>query len=373
MKAKKQKYISSQKRKSGNAYLVKIPYLDADGIRRYYEKTFSEAKYGESAKAYAIYHRNEKIAEFQAGDLPQSAPTVSALYKRKDVLFPCRASTKKKHRYFYNQAISKYGNVPIDQIKTSDVQISLNEYAKTHTSAMTAKLLALWRQIFRAAQMDGVRVTDKTLGVLVPKDSAPVQKRSQTITDAEFRMFMDELKEYHAYDEIGQKTSLTVWRVLMVMYYTGIRPAEAFALRKASCDLVNRQISIDCAVGTDSIERKKIVPVKTANALRTVPISRDLMPILRDAIEEADDYLFLIRGELIDIDYFSNYIHLVSKKCGIEFRSYMLRHKFATDLQKTETPRTVQDLLGHASFAMSVEYARSSEEERQEAIDKRFN
>lgn len=352
---------------------MKIPYLDADGNRRYYEKTFSEAKYGESARAYAIYHRNEKIAEFQAGDLPQSAPTIAQLYRRKEILFPCRASTKKKHRYFYNSAIARFGNVPIDQIKASDVQISLNEYAQNHTSAMTAKLLALWRQIFRTAQMDGIRVTDKTLGVFVPKDAHPVQKRSQTITDADFRAFMQELKEYHSYDEIGQKTSETIWRVLMVMYYTGIRPSEAFALRICDCDLINRQISIRNAVGTDSTERKKIVPVKTANALRTVPIHRDLLPILRQAIEEADEFLFLIRGELIDIDYFSNYVHLVSKKSGIEFRSYMLRHKFATDLQRTETPRTVQDLLGHASFSMSVEYARSSEEERQEAIDKRFN
>lgn len=370
---KKIKYISQQKRKNGAAYHVKIPYVDADGVRRYYEKTFSEAKYGDSAKAFAVYHRNEKIAEFQAGNVPQSAPTVSQLFRRKDDLFPCRASTKRKHLYFYRQAIAPFGNVPIDQIRTADVQMSLNTYAETHTSAMAAKLLALWRLIFRVAQMEEIRVTDKTLGVIVPKDSAPVQKRSMMISDADFRAFMEELKEYHSYDEIGQETSLTIWRVLMVMYYTGIRPAEAFALRICDCDLVNRQISIRNAVGSDSRERRKIVPVKTANAIRSVPIHRDLMPILREAISEAENYLFLIRGKLIEIDYFSNYVHLVSKKCGIEFRSYMLRHKFATDLQRTETPRTVQDLLGHASFQMSVEYARSSEEERQEAIDNRFS
>ena len=80
-----------------------------------------------------------------------------------------------------------------------------------------------------------------------------------------------------------------------------------------------------------------------------------------------------IKGDLISTDYFSNFIRMISKKSGIEFRSYMLRHKFATDLQKTETPRTVQDLLGHASFQMSVEYARSTEEERQEAVKNRLS
>ena len=83
--------------------------------------------------------------------------------------------------------------------------------------------------------------------------------------------------------------------------------------------------------------------------------------------------MIYIKGDLISTDYFSNFIRMISKKSGIEFRSYMLRHKFATDLQKTETPRTVQDLLGHASFQMSVEYARSTEEERQEAVKNRLS
>ena len=69
-----------------------------------------------------------------------------------------------------------------------------------------------------------------------------------------------------------------------------------------------------------------------------VPISEPLVLVLKQINRKG--FLFLIHGDLISVDYFANYIRTVSKKCGIEFRSYMLRHKFATDLQKTETPRT---------------------------------
>ena len=75
-------------------------------------------------------------------------------------------------------------------------------------------------------------------------------------------------------------------------------------------------------------------------------------------------------GSLYDIDFVSNYIHLVSKACGIPFNAYRLRHKFSSDLfAAKENPRVIQDLMGHASAEMSIEYARSSEEDKKKAIE----
>ena len=368
---KKEKYISEKKRKNTTSWIVKIPYYDRN-IRKTYEKAFSEQVYGSKARTLAIYHRNEMLAEFQRGWAPTAAPTVGEFFARKFELFPCRFQTKRQHQYFYDTAIKPYGNIPIDQIKSSDVQISINQYASTHTRAMTSKLLSVWRQIFKAAQLDEIRVADKTVGIVLPKDTVPPKPRKASITNEEFERFCQALLEYREYDEHGRTISKTFWGVLQVMYHTGIRPAEAFALQKSDCDLRNRQISITKSVGGRSSRMREIVPAKTANSIRSVPISNALLPIITDIIGSAYDFLFTVDGELIDTGYFSNYLHLVSLKCGVEFRAYMLRHKFATDLQKTESPRTVQDLMGHASFSMSVEYARSTEEERAEAVNRRM-
>ena len=55
-----------------------------------------------------------------------------------------------------------------------------------------------------------------------------------------------------------------------------------------------------------------------------------------------------------------------------KFNMYMLRHWMATDLIHSNTSaRTVQDILGHASYKQSVGYARSSDEDRKTAIDNR--
>lgn len=364
---KKEKYISKRIRKTTTSWVVKIPYYIGTE-RRTYERAFSEADFGDHARSMAIYHRNEKVAEFQRGNTPQTAPTVRECFERSLALFPRRPKTQKQHEYFLRQ-IGEIADTPIDMIRASDVQMSLNKYAETHTHDMTAKLLSVWRLIFKAAALDEIKVTDKTIGVTVPKDRHPVQKRKMTITPEEFAAFCEALLSYNAWDEVGAQTSRTIWEVLQVMYYTGIRPAEAFALTDADVDLEKGLISINKAVGGSSSGKPEIVPPKTANAIRSVPIPAPLAAIL----PKRRGFLFLIRGELISTDYFSNYIHLVSKKSGIEFRAYMLRHLFATDLQKTQPPRTVQDLLGHASFQMSVEYARSTEEERKEAVESRFS
>ena len=364
---KKEKYISKRIRKTTTSWVVKIPYYIGTE-RRTYERAFSEADFGDHARQMAIYHRNEKLAEFQRGNVPQTAPTVRECFARSLALFPRRAKTRKQHEYYMRQ-IGEIADTPIDMIRASDVQMSLNRYAETHTHDMTAKLLGVWRLIFKAAALDEIKVTDKTIGVTVPKDRHPVQKRKMTITPEEFAAFCEALLNYNAWDEVGAQTSRTVWEVLQVMYYTGIRPAEAFALTDADVDLEKGLISINKAVGGSSSGKPEIVPPKTSNAVRSVPIPAPLAAIL----PKRQGFLFLINGELIDTDYFTNYLHRISKKCGIEFRSYMLRHLFATDLQKTQPPRTVQDLLGHASFQMSVDYARSTEEERKKAVESRFS
>lgn len=367
---KKEKYISQKIRKTTTSWVVKIPYYIGNE-RRTYERAFSEADFGSSARQMAIYHRNDKLAEFQRGNVPQTAPTVRDCFERSLVLFPRRPKTQKQHDYFLRHGIGDLADVPIDQIRASDVQLSLNRYAETHTHDMTGKLLSVWRLIFKAAALDEIRVTDKTIGVTAPKDRKPVQHRKMDLTKRDFDTFCECLLSHNEWNEDGARISRTIWEVLQVMYYTGMRPAEVFALTDADVDLDRRLISVNKAVGGSSSGRPEIVPPKTSNAVRMVPISEPLAQILREISRKG--FLFTIKGDLISTDYFSNYIRMISKKSGIEFRSYMLRHKFATDLQKTETPRTVQDLLGHASFQMSVEYARSTEEERQEAVKNRLS
>lgn len=164
--------------------------------------------------------------------------------------------------------------------------------------------------------------------------------------------------------------------MLIIMYYCGFRPSEVLALSKSDIDLDRKEISISKAVGCNYTEKRVIIPAKTAQSVRKTPIPDALLPQLSAIIEQTEtDYLFLDQqGRFLDIDEVSDYIHRVSKSCGIPFNAYMLRHLYATDLVKTTDARTAQDLLGHASFSMTLDYARSSKDDREQAVkDRKLN
>ena len=51
---------------------------------------------------------------------------------------------------------------------------------------------------------------------------------------------------------------------------------------------------------------------------------------------------------------------------------YQLRHQFSTDLLRSDVdPRTVQELMGHEHFTMSIDYARSDDAAKRDAINAR--
>ena len=79
-----------------------------------------------------------------------------------------------------------------------------------------------------------------------------------------------------------------------------------------------------------------------------------------------------IDGKPISVYKLRYLIQITAKKARIPFYSYRLRHLLATDLLNEKTnPRIVQDIMRHASLAMTLYYARSSDDDRREAIKDR--
>ena len=120
----------------------------------------------------------------------------------------------------------------------------------------------------------------------------------------------------------------------------------------------------------DALIRKWGLPEKAVRRIGKGKVFQETMEEFRDIIRsEKPDLLFCdTQGNPLEIDWLANYMRLVSKKAGVNVTLYMLRHKFSTDLLKTADLRTVQDLMGHESGAMTLSYARSSDEDRKKAI-----
>lgn len=372
--ARKEQYITVDKRKKGTFVRLRIRAYDQE-----YSETFKVSDYGTEKLALEVakHVRNEKLLEMQAGKkLRQIYPTVGEMYQKKYNLFKCRLKTKKKHEYFYAY-IKPLEDKPINEVTAADVQQTLNEYAKEHSFEAVRRVRGVWSQIFRTALMEGYDVIDRSQQVVLPEESLckPQEHRDHSLTAVDFLDYCDALLQYRDYDADGVYKSHQVWHALQIMSGCGLRPSETFALRKDDISFIPYpHITVRAAIRSTETELNKINPTKTGKSRRDIPVPDWLVPVLKQFIaDRPGEYLFTDpTGAFWDMDDISDYVGRVSRSCGIPFNMYRLRHKFSTDLFRDRVnPVAIRDLMGHESGSVTMDYAMSSVEERQEAVKNR--
>ena len=362
--AKDLKYIRKRKRKYGFAYLVDIPFSDELGNSKHFTRTVKISDYGSDAAALTVAQRirNEALADIQSGKIKIAFPTVRSLYESKFKLMPLASSTVDKQNSIFLHSASDLLDKPIDKVTIADIQSCVNAFALDHSDDGVHRFVSIWRQIYKVCQILEYPVTDKTTAIVIPKSKRVTQKKEVTLSAGELQIILDDLASSGKYNDRA------IWYMLNIMYYTGCRPAEALALRRK--DVGDTHISINKQIGSTSSRKLQEVPTKTAGSYRKVPIAHDLRPILDDLINWSSHDLLLARsdGTPLNISRVSSRLAYISKQHGIHFFSYKLRHQMSSDLMHAGDSVVARDLLGHSSFAMTLDYARSSDDQLYDAI-----
>lgn len=372
---KKEKYIYERKTKKGSPYFqIQIAFKDEYGqSKTFYESVqISDYESKSQAKAVAIAIRDKALYEIQTNRIIIASPTVGQLYQKMHELIPCSLSTKKKYNLLYRGGIDKFENTQISKLTTADIQKNINEYAESKSDDCIHRYIILWGKLYKVALMLGYDVVDRSKMVVIPKSKKIKKKKTVTCSQETLRVILDYLASYETTSNTVKHRARMIWYLIIIMNYTGMRPAEVLALNAE--DITNDYISVNKSVGSSKDETAVVKTPKTAQSVRQVPVHPDLLPILKQLKQEqkTSPLLTNLDGSLITPLQRSNMITNVCKKTGIKFNLYMLRHNMATDLINMNiSQRTVQDILGHASFNMSLEYARSTEEDRKKAVDSR--
>ena len=366
--AKDMKYIRKRKRKYGCAFLVDIPFHDETGNQKHFVKTVRIVDFNGDEKLalqYARRVRDNALHDVESGRLKRRYPTIKFLYQQKWQLIPLSINTKEKHDSIYKQSIVFFETKTIDQITTTDIQLSLNQFSETHSDDSVKRLLTIWRQIYKTANLLGYDISDLTSSVLRPQSKIVSKRKPVNITDNDFHLFLDCLLQYGGYASYNRQC---IWYVLQIMYLTGMRPAEVMALTVD--DIQHGNISISKQVGSTTKEKQQIIPTKTESSQRTIPMTPSIQDVFY-SVAEWSKYYYLFStedGSLWNIDEFSDIIHRVSIKSGIHFNAYMLRHKMSSDLLHHGDSVVARDLLGHTSFSMTLDYARSTADQIRNAM-----
>lgn len=366
---RKEKYISEIKHDGKlTAFYIKIRIKGQKTFSQYVQVADYNNSKSDALEASRMI-RDKALADFRLNKrFDGKIPTVGELYTRKFELMPGALKTVERQDSIYNHSIIAYKDRPITEITVADVQESINKYAETHNANRTSHMKSIWKQIYLAAVMDGLEISDKSACAIVPKDIEVVQHRSVDLSDESLQKFMETLKTYNQFDKIGSWRSTCIWYMCYIAYYTGMQPAEILALEWK--DIHDNYIDVYKCVGSTKTEKCQIKVTKNSYRIRRIPIE-ELKPILDDwhQINKFNYVICDYDGSLIEIDYLCRYINYVRKKAGVEFNLYRLRHRFSTDMYRNKVnPRVIKDMMGHASEEMSLYYATSTEEEAKEAI-----
>ena len=320
--------------------------------------------------------RNKTIVEMDEHRIIIHTPTVNELFLKSFELIPLSVKTQYKHKVIYKNSMALFSDMPIDQIRLADVQTCVNNYAKDHSENEVSRCITIWRRIYKSAFMEGYPVANLADAVQKPKCKPAKESKKIDITLETLNQFIDAVEHYNTQTPVGRYNSTLVSYLIKVLALTGMRPAEALALKRDDFHLqrTGNYISITKACGSNETTKQQIIHTKTKKSVRNIPISDNLLPIVKSLLNWTDhDFVFSdYQGYLIEIDDLCTYILNVSKKSNIPFNLYCLRHKFSTDLFKEgNDPAVIRDLMGHETTTMSLYYAYSSEKDRMDAVNNR--
>ncbi len=207
--------------------------------------------------------------------------------------------------------------------------------------------LAFLKRVFNVAMRNGDTESNPVTQVKMFKENPP---RTRFLTEDE------ELRLYSALPTED-------WRprnIVGLAVHTGLRRGELFSMKWENVDLFNRVITI---------------PRSKSGDARQVPMSKAVLKMMQELPSRMrSEWVFPNDAGTgpLDAHNFENRIFIRAiKKAGIEnFRFHDLRHTFASRLaMKGVSLQTIQKLLGHKTFNMTLRYAHLSERHLQDAVE----
>ena len=365
MKFRSEKNIIQRKQKSGlYTFLVRIRTEDGE-----VSKSFNEADYPTAKIAFdsAVRYRNQMQYELSMGLVEKkNNSTVQQMFDTYIDTCPSSLKTKNHLRKLFNKYV-QHKDIKIQELTKADIIEDLNRMVEIASDDTIQRVMYIYRTcIVGTALLKNILLRDITLGVPKPKSKMAMQKRGVT-TD---KKTMEIVKK----GVLGSVRSLydaqIICFLLDVLYYTGMRPAEAEVLERT--DISKTHISVTKQLGSSTDEDNVPTNTKAAESVRLIPIHPDLRPILDDLLDFAKTERLFAKedGHYMDSSWIGTIINRVAKNKGVEFNLYRLRHNVATELVTNNVDsRTTTELLGHARYNMSLYYARSNDELKEEAIE----
>ena len=361
---KKEPYITQRKTKAGDiTYQVRIRSDVGDFTKSFSEKDYLSARTAlETAKRY----RNQVLYDIASGKyLGVDNSTVQDMFDEYLATTTDSYKTKDYHEKLFNKYIN-CKDKKVQELSRSDIINDLNKMVEIASDDTIGRVYAIWRDdIVGTALYKEIIQRDVTLGIKRPRSMAFTKKRDVTTDRGTVLDIEDKILHYVK----SRYNARVIIALIETLYYTGMRPAEVEVLTRK--DVSKGWISVSKELGSSLDEMNVVRIPKTPTSYRKVPVHPNLIPVLEDLMDFAktDNIFAKEDGTYMSSTWVGNIIRNICKKNGVEFNLYRLRHNMATSLVTNMVDtKTTMEILGHAHYDMSLYYASSNEDLKEDAV-----
>lgn len=198
------------------------------------------------------------------------------------------------------------------------------------------------------------------------------KKDLDVLSKADQKKFMEHLRNNFAFKNLG----------IFICLSTGMRIGEICGLRWCDVDTVEGVIKVRHTLqriyiieGETRHTELLLDTPKTANSVRDIPMSSELLKMLKSLNKVVNENYYVISNDIKPIEprTYRNYYKKLCKQLDIpELKFHGLRHSFATRCIESKADyKTVSVLLGHSNISTTLNlYVHPNKEQKKKTIDK---
>lgn len=198
------------------------------------------------------------------------------------------------------------------------------------------------------------------------------KKDLDVLSKADQKKFMEHLRNNFSFKNLG----------IFICLSTGMRIGEICGLRWCDVDTVEGVIKVRHTLqriyiieGETRHTELLLDTPKTANSVRDIPMSSELLKMLKSLNKVVNENYYVISNDIKPIEprTYRNYYKKLCKQLDIpELKFHGLRHSFATRCIESKADyKTVSVLLGHSNISTTLNlYVHPNKEQKKKTIDK---
>lgn len=198
------------------------------------------------------------------------------------------------------------------------------------------------------------------------------KKDLDVLSKADQKKFMEHLRNNFTFKNLG----------IFICLSTGMHIGEICGLRWCDVDTVEGVIKVRHTLqriyiieGETRHTELLLDTPKTANSVRDIPMSSELLKMLKSLNKVVNENYYVISNDIKPIEprTYRNYYKKLCKQLDIpELKFHGLRHSFATRCIESKADyKTVSVLLGHSNISTTLNlYVHPNKEQKKKTIDK---